>query len=797
MDTLVGDTEPGEFDEEEPGAVEARMLYGDDDSPNWSTDRPITSWRAVTVEGGRVVELRWPHPGLRGQIPAGLARLSHLRELWLSSKLTGGIPPELGQLGNLRELWLYGNALSGGIPPELGQLSNLEELRLNSNQLTGSIPAELGKLGKLEYLWLYDNQLTGSIPGELGSLSSLRSLELHENQLSGPIPAEFGRLSNLRELDLHDNQVTGGIPPELAPLQNLSTLDLRDNDLSGSIPEEFAELGNPFSSSVYLSGNGLTGCIPLEMGRALHDRHDLGLSYCQCPATWERSSWGEPEVTFGADGIPYMPHGSTERAGTYRVTFSLVLDLPPGGDFNLGYKRRTDTGRIVVDIDEEKSRSSLTIDPFTGEELGRMVIEGPAGCAPTISGLFDHVVASARTKPLEMPAQPNGLQFIRRLQPVEGPGTYYLGYSDYLVVDVPAGLTLTVDDVSFVCADRCFQWLELRDEPSGSFIRVTGDTGFVRPGDMVKDDSGRDLDALFDSLIASIRRVPPPHEGASCDTPPTSADCATLIEARDELAGDGTLNWSLDTPFWDWDGVRVDPWTGRIVELHLQRENLSGRIPPALGRLTGLEVLNLHGNDLRGGIPPELGELVNLRELNLSWNPLGGEIPPELGALTNLVELFLSTSELTGGIPPDLGRLVNLRELYIGANPLGGEIPPELGALTNLIELSLQDSGLTGGIPPELGRLVNLRELSLGSNPLGGEIPRELGSLSRLMRLYLYSTELVGEIPEELGHLTLLQYLNLYGDNHLEGCIPKGLLRFDIFTSESSNPDLRRCGEDQ
>ena len=81
-------------------------------------------------------------------------------------------------------------------------------------------------------------------------------------------------------------------------------------------------------------------------------------------------------------------------------------------------------------------------------------------------------------------------------------------------------------------------------------------------------------------------------------------------------------------------------------------------------------------------------------------------------------------------------------------------------------------------------------------NPLGGEIPPELGSLTNLMDLYLYSNDLVGEIPEELGQLAHLQRLNIYGNN-LEGCIPEGLRRFDIVGSESSNPNLRRCEEDQ
>ena len=843
--------------ENDPGLVEdcvtlleaLPVLVGDGTAPNWSADRPIEEWTGITVGGTprRVTALKAYGFDLSGSVPSVLGQLEKLQELDLDNEgLAGEIPPELGQLGNLRVLWLRSNELTGQIPPELGQLSNLEELGLSGNRLTGNIPAELGQLGKLEYLLLNGNQLSGSIPPGLGMLSSLRFLGLHENELSGPIPAEFGRLSNLRELHLRDNQLTGEIPPELEPLRNLSTLDLRNNDLSGSIPAAYAGRRYGSFGSLYLSGNELTGCIPLEVGGSLRDRHKLGLSYCQCPASWYRPYGGEPEVTFGGDGIPYMPHLSTERAGTYRITFSLVVDLPAGGDFSLDDMRRTDTGRIVVDIDEEKSWSSLTIDPFTGEELGRMVLEGPAGCGATVSGLFDQIVASARARPIEIPARPNGLQTMYRLQPVEGGRSYYLGYSNYLVVDVPEGMLLTLEDASLVCANPggCWWWLELRDEKSGSSIFVASDDGYVRPGTNVEDDTGRDNNAFFDDLIASIRRVPPPHEEASCDMPPTAADCATLVKARDTLAGDATLNWSLDTPLWQWDGVRVDPWTGRVVEVKLQVEDLSGRIPLALSDLAALEVLKLSSNELTGGIPPELGRLVNLRELHIGWNRLGGEIPPELGALTSLVKLSLYKSQLTGGIPPELGRLVNLQTLDLGSNPLGGEIPPEVGSLTSLVELNLYDSQLTGGIPPELGqlmnlqtldlgsnplggqippelgalaslvelklansqltggippelgRLANLQELYLGANPLGGQIPPELGALASLMELSLGANELVGEIPEELGRLTLLRYLSIRG-NYLQGCIPKALLRFDIQTGESSNPDLRRCDGEQ
>ena len=188
-------------------------------------------------------------------------------------------------------------------------------------------------------------------------------------------------------------------------------------------------------------------------------------------------------------------------------------------------------------------------------------------------------------------------------------------------------------------------------------------------------------------------------------------------------------NWLSDAPLGEWDGVTTDD-NGRVTELDLRRNRLTGAIPAELGSLTNLVVLVLIENQLTGAIPAELGNLANLEGLALSENQLTGAIPAELGNLANLEVLVLSENQLTGAIPAELGSLANLEVLVLSENQLTGAIPAELGNLANLWALVLIENQLTGAIPAELGNLTNLRYLSLSGNQLTGCIPAALHSVA-------------------------------------------------------------------
>ena len=211
-------------------------------------------------------------------------------------------------------------------------------------------------------------------------------------------------------------------------------------------------------------------------------------------------------------------------------------------------------------------------------------------------------------------------------------------------------------------------------------------------------------------------------------------------------------------------------------------------LPREFGNLTRLRELRMRDAGIGGFLPPELGRLRNLEVLDLGENRLRGSIPPEVGRLARLTELNMAGGDLSGRIPGDLGRLVHLRRLDLSRNRLTDGIPSELGNLTALQDLRLDDNRLSGTIPAAFGRLAGLKALNLRGNLLWGGIPEELGQLRNLGRLDLRDNQLSGAIPPALGGLAGVQRLLLDG-NRFTGCVPSAVLRLDI-----ESTDLRRLG---
>ena len=85
-------------------------------------------------------------------------------------------------------------------------------------------------------------------------------------------------------------------------------------------------------------------------------------------------------------------------------------------------------------------------------------------------------------------------------------------------------------------------------------------------------------------------------------------DRAALVALYDATGGSTwtiNTNWSTAADLSEWHGVNTDA-TGRVTEVSLSQNMLSGEIPAELGGMTSLQLLSLWGNELSGEIPVEL-----------------------------------------------------------------------------------------------------------------------------------------------------------------------------------------------
>ncbi|KAF7842701.1 receptor-like protein EIX1 [Senna tora] len=260
-----------------------------------------------------------------------------------------------------------------------------------------------------------------------------------------------------------------------------------------------------------------------------------------------------------------------------------------------------------------------------------------------------------------------------------------------------------------------------------------------------------------------------------------------------------------------------------LKELHLNDNNLFGRLEESLVQFSSLEVLDVSSNDLEEvesvdlshnnlkGCVHNFSSNSNLDTLDLSNNnfrcPLPDHIPPTLRVLNlsrnsfygpmsricgilgvnkSLSSLDLSSNDLSGNIPNCWEKGKSLSYLFIKDNNLSGHIPSSFGYLENLEWIDMSNNNLSGEIPTSLQKCTHLGILNLSRNMLSGEIPNWVGeSFQFLGILDLHSNALEGNIPKELCQLTFLRKLDLSG-NHLSGTIP----RTCVFTSMTRVPTI-------
>ncbi|GAB4832443.1 hypothetical protein Ancab_006463 [Ancistrocladus abbreviatus] len=181
----------------------------------------------------------------------------------------------------------------------------------------------------------------------------------------------------------------------------------------------------------------------------------------------------------------------------------------------------------------------------------------------------------------------------------------------------------------------------------------------------------------------------------------------------------------------------------KAEHFHFSHNQLSGPIPLELFRS---EMVLIHvlfdGNQLYGSIPSTLGLVKTLEVLRLDRNYLTGEVPPNLNNLTNVIELHLEHNKLSGPLP-DLTGMNSLSYVDLSNNSFDeSEAPEWFSTLRSLTTLIMEFGSLEGPIPQDLFAFPQLQQVKLRNNSFNGTLNMGNSTSKRLQLVDLQNNKI-------------------------------------------------------
>ena len=673
------------------------------------------------------------HNMLYGEVPNNFKNIGGLLDLYLNNNCFHGKKPDLpGSIKNSDFSSNFFDSQTGG-NPGCGPCFNGTHLPVNADgelkmdcmylvglrsslNTSGSVRASnrgarvlnnwsSGKIDGWNGIYLKDEKLDESDNRVVG-------LDLSYMGIEGELPSVIGYLSGLETLDASDNRISGILPDWLIGLGELVSLDLSGNSLTRTIWDSPGDVLFSLTGleELSLKNNDIAGAIPESIS---------GLTKLKVLDVSKNSLTGSiPGNLDAINGLEELVLSNNMLSGEIPDSLGNLSSLT---DLNLSHNMLS--GQIPVGVGQRLIsvvRLDLSDNKLTGP------IPGSSDDRESIwydtFGIYDTGFANLRNLKI--------LNLSDNLLSGEIPGNIWK------IADVGDGFGHGGSLKSLYLENNC---LTIVDETVNE-IRTAGIALLVSGNPSGVECPGR-------GGCSGGVLVEKPDEDAEL-----VADCEALLELLEDWSGDALGDWGTEE-ISEWTGVKV--FGGRVTELSLENQRVSGVIPAVIGDLGGLKVLDLSGNSLRGGLPGEVGSLSVLTDLDLSGNNLSGGLPSGLGRLGKLEVLNLSGNRLSGAIPSGLGRLGSLTDLDLSDNRLSGAIPAGLGRLGKLEVLDLSNNEISGAIPGGLGGLVRLERLVLADNKLSGGIPAQLGNLNALAAggLDLRGNCLLRPVPERVRAL--------------------------------------------